>query len=76
MGCGACNFTGYKGRTGIYELLTVDDDLRRLVHATAAERELRAHGVRQGMLRLREDGLRWVREGVTSLDEVLRVTRT
>ena len=37
---------------------------------------VRAHGVRQGMLRLREDGLRWVREGVTSLDEVLRVTRT
>ena len=75
-GCGACNFTGYKGRTGIYELLTVDDDLRKLVHDTVAERELRAHGVRQGMLRLREDGLRWVREGVTSLDEVLRVTRT
>jgi general secretion pathway protein E len=76
VGCGVCNFTGYKGRTGIYELLTVDDDLRRLIHDTAAERELRAHAVRQGMLRLREDGLRWVREGVTSLDEVLRVTRT
>ena len=75
-GCGACNFTGYKGRTGIYELLSVDEDLRKLIHDTAAERELRAHGVRQGMLRLREDGLRWVREGVTSLDEVLRVTRT
>jgi general secretion pathway protein E len=75
-GCGACNFTGYKGRTGIYELLTVDDDLRRLVHDTVAERELRAHGVRQGMMRLREDGLRWVRDGITSLDEVLRVTRT
>jgi general secretion pathway protein E len=76
VGCGACNFTGYKGRTGIYELLTVDEDMRKLVHDRAAERELRAHGVRHGMLRLREDGLRWVREGVTSLDEVLRVTRT
>jgi general secretion pathway protein E len=76
VGCGACNFTGYKGRTGIYELLTVDEDMRRLVHDTVAEREVRAHAVRQGMLRLREDGLRWVREGVTSLDEVLRVTRT
>jgi len=76
VGCGACNFTGYKGRTGIYELLTVDDDMRRLVHDTAAERELRAHAVRVGMRRLREDGLRWVREGVTALDEVLRVTRT
>jgi general secretion pathway protein E len=76
VGCGACNFTGYKGRTGIYELLTVDDDLRKLVHDTVAERELRAHAVRQGMMRLREDGLRWVRDGATALDEVLRVTRT
>jgi type II secretory ATPase GspE/PulE/Tfp pilus assembly ATPase PilB-like protein len=42
----------------------------------APERELRAHAVRRGMLRLREDGLRWVREGVTALDEVLRATRT
>jgi general secretion pathway protein E len=76
VGCGACNFTGYKGRTGIYELMTVDDELRKLVHDTAAERELRAHAVRQGMIRLREDGLRWVRDGTTSLDEVLRATRT
>ncbi len=75
-GCGACNFTGYRGRTGIYELLTADDALRRLVHDGAAESEIRDHAVRHGMIRLREDGLRWVREGVTSLDEVLRVTRT
>jgi general secretion pathway protein E len=74
-GCGACNFTGYKGRTGIYELMTVDEDMRKLIHDTVAERELRAHGVRGGMIRLREDGLCWVREGVTALDEVLRVTR-
>ena len=75
VGCGACNFTGYKGRTGIYELMGVDDELRKLIHDTVAERELREHAVRGGMLRLREDGLRWVREGATSLDEVLRVTR-
>jgi len=76
VGCGACNFSGYKGRTGIYELLIADDETRHLVHDTAAESELRAHAVRSGMLRLRDDGMRWVREGVTSLDEVLRVTRT
>jgi general secretion pathway protein E len=76
VGCAACNFSGYKGRTGIYELLTVDDDTRRLVHDGAAERELRDHAVAHGMTRLREDGMRWVREGATSLDEVLRVTRT
>ncbi len=76
MGCAACNFTGYKGRTGIYELLTVDDDVRRLVHDTADERDIREKAVGMGMTRLREDGLRWVRDGTTSLDEVLRVTRT
>ena len=76
VGCGACNFSGYKGRTGIYELLTADDALRHLVHDTAEESALRAHAVAHGMVRLRDDGLRWVRDGVTSLDEVLRVTRT
>ena len=76
VGCGACNFTGYRGRTGIYELLVTDDALRHLVHDTAAESNLREHAVKSGMVRLRDDGLRWVREGLTSLDEVLRVTRT
>ena len=76
VGCGACNFSGYKGRTGIYELLTADDELRHRIHDSSAESELRDHAVRAGMVRLREDGMRWVREGVTSLDEVLRVTRT
>jgi general secretion pathway protein E len=46
------------------------------VHDTAAERDIREKALALGMVRLREDGLRWVREGVTSLDEVLRVTRT
>ncbi len=74
-GCGACTFSGYRGRTGIYELLTANDTLRHLVHDRAAESELREQAVANGMVRLRDDGLRWVREGVTSLDEVLRVTR-
>jgi general secretion pathway protein E len=76
VGCGACNFSGYRGRTGIYELLTADDELRHLIHDTVEESAVRAHAVSRGMVRLRDDGLRWVREGVTSLDEVLRVTRT
>jgi general secretion pathway protein E len=76
VGCGACNFSGYRGRTGIYELLVADDELRHRVHDSAEESRLRDHAVAAGMIRLREDGLRWVREGVTSLDEVLRVTRT
>jgi len=76
VGCGACNFSGFKGRTGIYELLTADDELRHQIHDSAEESVLRTLAVKAGMVRLRDDGLRWVRDGVTSLDEVLRVTRT
>ena len=67
--------TGYKGRTGIYELLAVDEPLRKLIHDGAAESELTDAATRNGMVPLREDGLRWVAQGVTSLEEVLRVTR-
>jgi general secretion pathway protein E len=74
-GCEACHATGYVGRTGIYELLVVDDEAKRLVHEAAAEQRLRAHATAHGMRPLREDGLRWVRVGATSLEEVLRVTR-
>ena len=75
VGCPSCNFTGYRGRTGIYELLAVDEPLRRMIHDGAAEQDLRAHAVANGMLSMRADGMRWVRAGDTSLEEVLRVTR-
>lgn len=71
----AANITGYKGRTGIYELLTVDETLRQLIHDGAAERVIAEAAVARGMTPLRDDGLRWVASGVTSLEEVLRVTR-
>jgi general secretion pathway protein E len=74
-GCAQCMETGYRGRTGIYELLKVDDDLRRLIHDRASEQTLRDHLSRRGMRTLRDDGMRWVREGVTSVQEVVRVTR-
>ena len=75
QGCAACNRTGYRGRTGIYELLTVDDDLRRLIHDRASEQTLRAHVQSRGMRSLRDDGMRWAGQGVISLEEVVRVTR-
>jgi general secretion pathway protein E len=75
VGCEACARTGYQGRTGIFELLVVDDEMRRLIHGNAAESRIRDHARAQGMLGLREDGLRWVRAGETSLEEVLRVSR-
>ena len=75
QGCPACNRTGYRGRTGIYELLSVDDDLRRLIHDRASEQTLRAHVQSRGMRSLRDDGMRWAGQGVISLEEVVRVTR-
>jgi general secretion pathway protein E len=75
VGCLACGRTGFAGRTGVYELLTVDDTIRSLIHRNAPQAELLAAAVAAGMLTMREDGRRWVESGVTSLDEVVRVTR-
>ena len=65
----------FKGRTGIYELLTVDEGLRKPIHDGAAESAIAAMATQNGMVTLREDGQRWVDAGVTSIEEVIRVTR-
>ena len=75
VGCPACANTGYQGRTGVYELLVIDDTLRSLIHDNAAEGRLREHARTHGMQTIRQDGMRWVRAGETSLEEVLRVAR-
>lgn len=74
-GCKACSGTGYRGRSGIYELLTVNDELRRLVHDRASEQSLREYTASQGMRSLRDDGMRRAGQGLISLEEVIRVTR-
>jgi general secretion pathway protein E len=74
-GCPSCNGSGYRGRTGIYEMLDVDDELRRLIHDRASEQTLRDHALSRGMRSLRDDGMRWAGQGVISLEEVVRVTR-
>jgi general secretion pathway protein E len=74
-GCPACNRSGYMGRTGIYELLSVDDGLRKLIHDRASEQTLREYASAHGMGSLRDDGMRLAAEGTVSLEEVLRVTR-
>jgi general secretion pathway protein E len=74
-GCAQCGGTGYRGRTGIYELLVVDEGIRALVHAGAAEAEVRRVAEVSGMIPMRADAQRWVAAGVTSQEEVLRVTR-
>jgi general secretion pathway protein E len=73
-GCPQCRHTGYQGRTGIHELLILDDALRRKILDGVDASELHQHAVRAGMLSLYEDGLRKVASGVTSLEELLRVT--
>ncbi len=74
-GCAECNGTGYRGRTGIYELLVVDDPMRRLIHDRAPEHALRDAARGAGMIGLRHDGIRWLESGRTSLAELVRVTR-
>jgi len=75
VGCDKCSFTGYVGRTGIYELLHVDDAMRGLIHRGADDTEVRRAAERAGMSNMRADGQRWVAAGVTSREEVVRVTR-
>ena len=74
-GCNECGHTGYQGRTGIFELLSVDDTLRERIHSRAAESELLSAAKRQGMTSMREDGEHLVAQGITSAQELLRVTR-
>jgi general secretion pathway protein E len=73
-GCDACMHTGYTGRTGIHELFVLDDEMHRVIMSGADATLLHAAAKRQGMVSLYEDGLRKVVQGVTSMEEVLRVT--
>ena len=74
QGCPQCNQSGYAGRTGIYELVPVDETMRRLIHDGAGEHELERHA-RAISPGIRQDGLRRVLAGDTTIEEVLRVTR-
>ena len=75
VGCAKCGHTGYKGRTGVYELMTVDAQVQTLVHNRAPEQDLIAAARAAGLHSMREDGQRLVTSGITSLEEVIRVTR-
>jgi len=75
VGCEACGHTGYKGRTGVYELMTADEQVRALIHERAAEARIAQVAHAMGMRSMREDGERLVADGSTSFEELLRVTR-
>lgn len=72
-GCDACRQTGYKGRTGVYELLVVTDRIRELVVRRASASEIREAARSEGFRTMRDDGIRKVLEGVTTIEEILRV---
>jgi type IV pilus assembly protein PilB len=73
-GCARCGQSGYKGRVGLYEVMTISDEIRELTIDRASADQIRAVAVLQGMKLLRDDGLEKVRLGVTSIQEVSRVT--
>ena len=73
-GCDKCNNTGFKGRVGLYEVMEVTEELRELILVGASSLELRRKAVEEGMLTLRMSGLRKVKDGVTTVDEVVRET--
>lgn len=73
-GCPRCSNSGYKGRTGIYELMSVDDEIRDLISTNASVDEMRNRARSQGMTTLRESGLKLIFDGVSTIDEVVRET--
>ncbi len=73
-GCEKCNNTGYKGRVGLYEVMEVTEELRELILVGASALELRRKAVEEGMLTLRSSGLRKVKDGVTTIEEIVRET--
>lgn len=74
-GCEKCGSTGYRGRTGIYELLPVTDEIRELILARADSNRIKEQGRKLGMNTLREAGWRRVRQGTTTISELIRVTQ-
>src|SRR3954453_4179928 len=74
VGCDRCNQTGYKGRVGLYEVMEIGEEMRELILVGASVVELRRKAMDEGMLTLRQSGLRKVKDGVTTIEEVVRET--
>ena len=74
LGCDSCHGTGYRGRVGLFEVMEISDRLRGLMQIGTAEMDLRQSAIDEGLITLRESGLRKVKDGITSVDEVVRET--
>jgi general secretion pathway protein E len=75
-GCNLCMQTGFRGRTAIFEILVVDDPIKKLVLTTSDSNQLNELAIRRGMITLQQDGIQKVLAGLTTTEEVLRVTRS
>jgi general secretion pathway protein E len=75
VGCAACAQTGYRGRSGIYEFLVIDDEVRKLIGAKADSTTIQRAAVFKGMSTLRQEGAEKVLQGLTTTEEVVRVTQ-
>jgi type IV pilus assembly protein PilB len=73
-GCSVCSETGYKGRVGLFEVMEVTNDIKDLILAKAQPKDIKEVGIKNGMISLRQSGLAKIKEGVTSIEEVLRET--
>jgi type IV pilus assembly protein PilB len=73
-GCERCSNTGYKGRVALYEVMDIGDDIRELILSGASAVELRNKAIEAGMISLRASGMQKIRDGVTSIEEVVRET--
>ena len=74
-GCKTCRNSGYKGRTGIFEILVVNNEIRDLILKKTPDAEIKQAAIKAGMKTLREDGIKKALDGVTTIDEVMRVTQ-
>jgi general secretion pathway protein E len=74
-GCSACMNTGYRGRTAIFEILILEESLKRLILKTSDSNQINDEAIKRGMTNLLQDGARKVMEGTTTIEEVFRVTR-
>ncbi|KAF0240162.1 MAG: type IV pilus assembly protein PilB, partial [bacterium] len=74
VGCGTCNGTGYKGRVGLYEVMEVTDEIRELILVGASSLDLRKKAIEDGMITLRVSGLFKIKQGITTIEEVVRET--
>jgi type II secretory ATPase GspE/PulE/Tfp pilus assembly ATPase PilB-like protein len=71
-GCKSCAYTGYLGRTGIFEILAISDPIRTMLSSQASSSQIREQALKEGMITMMNDGMRKVKEGITNPAEVLR----